>query len=426
MRSYPRLIAVIGLLGAFALLGPAPANGSIAQPAVVSPNPASYTPNVKDDNVGHSAVYALAQSGNTLYAGGRFQRVTDASGTTSYTRFNIMGFDASNGTMTAFAPNVNGDVWAIEPGGTSLFIGGTFTSVNGVARRGIAKIDATTGLVDPAFNANLPSGRVTQIRLVNGRLIIGGTFPKKLMALDPLNGADTGYINLSIQGSVAGSLAGPTEIYRFTVDPAGTRLVGIGNFTTVAGQARSRAFMADLGSTSATLDPWYYQPLQNMCSGGHAPDYLRDVDFSPDGTYFVMVSTGYIPLSGGLGRDICDAAARFETNLATPYRPTWINYTGGDTIHSTAVTGSAVYVNGHNRWLDNPGGHNDAGPGAVSRPGIGAIDPVTGKALSWSPTKTRNVGGKDLLATAAGLWVGSDGQNFHYQYHDNIAFCPLP
>ncbi len=424
MRQVSRLFSAMAALAVGAFLTPVPAGASIALPGVVSPDPANFTPNVKDEGVSHSAVFALAESGGILYAGGRFQTVTDAVGTTSYLRENLMGFSATDGTMTSFAPDVNGQVWAIEPSGTSLYIGGTFTTVNGVPRQGVAKIDAATGALDPTFNASLPSGNVTQIRLVNGKLIVGGTFPKKLAALDPTTGADTGYIDLSIQGSVA-SNAGPTGLYRFTVDPAGTHLVAVGNFTTVAGQKRSRAFMADLGTTSVTLDPWYYQPLSNMCASSRRPAYLRDVDFSPDGSYFVMVSTGYVPKKGGIGRDVCDAAARFETNIAAPQVPTWLNYTGGDTLLSVAVTGSAVYVQGHQRWLDNPDGRDSAGPGAVSRPGIGAIDPVTGKALSWNPTKTRAVGGKDLLTTAAGLWVGSDGQRFRGEYRDNIAFCPL-
>ena len=41
------------------------------------------------------------------------------------------------------------------------------------------------------------------------------------------------------------------------------------------------------------------------------------------------------------------------------------------------------------RWL--PQGSNVPGPGAVSRPGIGAIHPSTGLALSWNPTKERGV-----------------------------------
>ncbi len=129
--------------------------------------------------------------------------------------------------------------------------------------------------------------------------------------------------------------------------------------------------------------------------------------------------------AGGLGTDICDAAARFETNVQQPAKPTWINYTGGDTLHSVAVTGAAVYVQGHQRWLDNPEGRNSAGPGAVPREGIGAIDPKLGTALPWNPGKTRGVGGRDLLVTQAGLWVGSDGEWFNGERRARIAFCPL-
>ena len=85
-----------------------------------------------------------------------------------------------------------------------------------------------------------------------------------------------------------------------------------------------------------------------------------------------------------------------------------------------------MYVQGHFRWLDNPKGHEMPGPGSVARSGIGAINPVSGKALSWNPGKTRAVGGKDLLATPAGLWVGSDGARFAGERRDNIAFLPLP
>jgi hypothetical protein len=360
-----------------------------------------------------------------MYAGGQFRTVQNATRTTNYTRYNLMAFDEVTGAMRGFAPNVNGTVRALEANGTSLYVGGSFTSVSGVTRRALVKLNASTGAVDQNFNAAIPSGQVSEIRLVNGRLLVSGTFPKRLVALDPATGRDTGYINVPISGSVA-SNAGATEVYKFAVNPTGTRLVGLGNFTSVAGQPRSRAFMLNLEASSTSLNPWYYQPLTRMCKAASIPDYLRDVDFAPDGSYFVFASTGYIPSSRDrIGLDLCDAAARFETNVANPQVPTWINYTGGDTLHSVAATGAAVYVQGHQRWLDNPYGVDSAGAGAVSRPGIGAINPVTGKALPWNPTKSRDVGGKDFLVSSRGLWVASDGTRFAGEYRHGIAFCPI-
>lgn len=406
---------------------PTVASASIALGVVVSANPANFTPNVAS-----GAVHKLLQVRGTMYAGGTFSSVSTPAGVSpggTFARSNIVAFNATTGVVsTSFAPSVNGEVWAMASDGASLWIGGTFTSVNGVARRAVAKLNLnpTTGAatLDTAFNMNLASGKVTELALVNGRLIAGGTFTGKLRAVNPATGANTGYLNLSISGTVADN-AGPVEVYRFAVNPAGTRLVAVGNFTSVLGQTRYRAFMLTLGAT-ASVNAWYYPPLQNLCRAGSLPDYMRDVDFSPDGSWFAFVSTGFIPQAGGVGRDLCDAAARFETNVPNPARPTWINYTGGDTLHSVAATDVAVYVQGHQRWLNNPQGSNSAGPGAVSRPGIGAISPTSGLALSWNPTKDRGVGGKDLYVTSQGLWVGSDTNRIGGETRRRIALMPRP
>ena len=120
--------------------------------------------------------------------------------------------------------------------------------------------------------------------------------------------------------------------------------------------------------------------------------YLRGVDFSPAGDYFVVVSTG----RASSPTRLCDTAARFETAGTGRRTPTWVNHTGGDSLYAVSVTGSAVYVGGHQRWMNNPHGNETAGPGAVARPGIGAIDPRTGKALAWNPTRTRGMGVRAL------------------------------
>ena len=56
---------------------------------------------------------------------------------------------------------------------------------------GSSKVDATTGVVDQTFNAKVKSGRVLRADMVNGRLIVGGSFSKKLMALNPTGQALT-------------------------------------------------------------------------------------------------------------------------------------------------------------------------------------------------------------------------------------------
>jgi hypothetical protein len=197
--------------------------------------------------------------------------------------------------------------------------------------------------------------------------------------------------------------------------------VATGNFATVNGQGRRRAFMLNLGST-ATLSTWHAPRFDVNCAASKWLISARDVDFSPDGTYFVIVATGGPTGTNG----VCDAAARFETaNVSSTAAPTWINWTGGDSLWSVSVTGAAVYVGGHQRWLDNPLGSDSAGPGAVERPGIGAIDPVTGMALAWNPTKSRNNGTTVLFATSRGLWVGSDGERFGHEDHAGIGFAPL-
>jgi hypothetical protein len=149
------------------------------------------------------------------------------------------------------------------------------------------------------------------------------------------------------------------------------------------------------------------------------------MDFAPDGSYFVVVTTG----SYGGTSQLCDSAARWETNkTGAGQAPTWVNYTGGDTLLSVAVTGAAVYVGGHQRWQNNPQGRDFAGPGAVSREGLAALNPSsTGKglALSWNPTRTRGHGVEALVATPTGLWVGSDTDQLGKEYHGRIGFFPL-
>jgi hypothetical protein len=419
-----KLIAIgsVALL-AMAFSGTAGAS-SIVQTPVVSTDPANFTPRV----TAGTAVYKMLQVGGTMFAGGDFTQVQNSARTSTFPRNDLFSFDAATGAVNSLSVTFDaGLVWGLASDGTSLWVGGTFHTVNGVARRGLVKLDPTTGAVDTAFNAHL-TGAVQDLQLINGRLIIGGKFAKVLEAVDPATGADTGYLNLAITGTTDTN-AGATDIYRFAVDPARTRLVAIGNFTAVNGSTRFRAFMVNLGTTSGTLSTWYYSHLNERCRAASLPAQLRDVDFSPDGVFFVIVATGFIPQAGNENTAICDATFRFETGPVNPppttVSPTWRNYTGGDTLHSVVVTNAAIYVQGHERWVSSTSASGCFGS-CVSRPGIAALNPSNGAALSWNPTKDRGVGGKDLLLTSAGLWVASDTTHIGGEIHERLAFMPLP
>ena len=421
-------LVAVGLATAM-VVGTSPSWAGIYQPDVVTEVPASYTPHIKADaQQGKPVAFSAAQLGDTVYVGGRFNEAENAKRTVTYQRHNLMAFDANTGVMRDFAPDVDGDVWAIEASADAIYIGGRFKNVNGTLRPAIAKLDPVTGELDPNFQPSIKGARITDIQLANGKLIIAGTIYKKLTALNPITGKNTSYINASISGKLPLS-SGKTEVFKFSINPAGTRLVAVGNFTTVDGQNRQRAFMLNLDGSGDTLSDWYYTPLDRRCrtTTANRIAYLKDVDFSPDGSYFVFVATGWVPqTTDEIGTAVCDAAARFEVDNLAPTAPTWINYTGGDTLHAVEVTGAAVYVQGHSRWLDNPYGNDFAGPGAVVRWGGGAIDPVTGMANDWDPIMKHATGGYEFLSTEAGLWTISEGKRFAGKYHRGIVFTPLP
>ena len=419
-RAARRGLAALATALAVALLVAGPVGASIAHPRVVQTTPASWTPRVVLGTSGQT-VYAFAQVGTTMYAGGKFTQIRNSTQTQTLSRSNFVAFNATNGTILPLTLDANNAVQVIvaSPDGRALYIGGNFSSIGGVNIRGMVRFDLARQAIDTAFNPGL-DGQVSDASFVGSRLIIGGTFTRQLRSINPLTGADTGYINLGITGRADPNDV--TKVRRFAVDPSGRNLVALGNFTSVSGQFRRQAFRVDLTTTPrATLSPWHAPRFDGPCSD-NIPHWSRGVDFSPDGSYFVIVTSG-----GSRGTDgLCDATARFETaNTSSQAQPTWINWTGGDSLYSVAATGAAVYVGGHQRWLDNTFGRGFAGPGAVSRPGIGAIDPNTGRALSWNPTKDRNHGTEKIFATPAGIWVGSDGTYYNGFNRPGIAFAPL-
>lgn len=427
--SHGRLGAGIAaaLTGLLVLLAGSPAGAVNAQHAtVVSADPANWTPHALD-----GTVHAIVQAGNRVYMGGSFTQVRNSDSSTVISQPRLVAFNATTGQIDmGFRPTVPSTVRTLEASadGLSIYVGGSFSTVNGATRHRLARLDAATGANWPGFTPPNLSATVNDVALVGGRLIVGGAFRtvngvtrRGLTAVNATTGAADSSIDIGLDGprTTSSGATAPVKVEAMDVNPAGTRLVIIGNFSTVAGQARHQIAVINIADNPATLSPWVTTRFQPQCAKG-MPTYMRGVDIAADGTWFAVVTTGFT-YSGRL----CDSASRWDlTTEVANKQPVWVNFTGGDTLLSVAVTGAAVYVGGHQRWLDarDSFGQN----GGVSRPGIGAINPTSGRALAWNPTKQRGVGTGEIYATPTGLWIGSDTSRVAGEYHGKIAYFPLP
>jgi len=413
-----RLIAAT-VIALAALVGIVPAEADIAHPAVVSTNPVDWTPHVLD-----GTVWAVAVVGDTVVVGGDFTTVTDSAGTTRYARRNLFAYGLRDGRLRAWAPRVDAPVYALVGGAANtVYAGGFFRTVNGFAQRGLARLSLTTGARIASFRASVNWGDVRALARYGDRLYAGGTFSSvngvPRTALARLSAA-TGAVDTGFNARLAAPGLSRTRVEDFALSPDGRRLAVGGAILSVGGLARVQLALLDVSGTAARVANWYTDAYRPHCMAGFET-YIRGIDFSPTGAYFVVTTTG----RASSPTLLCDSAARFEVAGTGRHNPTWVNRTGGDSLYAVAVTGTAVYVGGHQRWMNNPYGRENAGPGAVARPGIAAIDPRTGRALAWNPTKSRGIGTRALVATGTGLIVGSDTTQLGREYHARLGMFPL-
>jgi hypothetical protein len=111
-------------------------------------------------------------NGNSIYLGGLF------SGSLSTFRTNLAAIDLAANQVTSWSPRlVSGSttpVATLAVGNGQLFVGGTFTNINGTTITNLASIDLDTGALNPWFPN--PVGFVTSLATWNNRLFVGGSF----------------------------------------------------------------------------------------------------------------------------------------------------------------------------------------------------------------------------------------------------------
>jgi hypothetical protein len=388
-----------------------------AQPAAAVQPPQSTLPSANPiDNtprVTNGQVKAIVRAGDRVYVGGSFTTVQNGGGGTNQTRNRLFSYRHSTGQLDAWNPNMAGNVeaLALSPDGQWLYVGGFFTSAGGSSAPRVERYNTSTGARDGSFNPNV-NGGVTDIQLRGNVLYVGGNFTAvngtargRLAAINATTGA-TLALNTPLGDPWTDGTA--PNVKKLDVTPAGDRLVAVGNFRNVAGLDRPQLVVVDLDRAGggAVATDFRTGAFGVRCASAF-DTYMRDVEFSPDGSWFGVNTTG----AWNGTSTYCDTTTRFETrSTGDDVRPTWADYTGGDTLYGIAITDAAVYVGGHQRWQNNstPPGGDQAGPGAVGRSGIAALDPLTGVPLSWNPGKERGVGTFELTTTSDALLIGHD------------------
>jgi hypothetical protein len=404
------------------------AAGGLPDRVVVSENPADWTPQVLDGRIN-----AITRVGDRVVVGGSFSKVRQAGGSAVLTRKNLFAFDAHTGAIDqSFNPAPGGgavNALVAAPSGDAVFVGGQFTGIAGTAQAALAKLDVASGRLSagfrPAVRSEVDSLAVNGSRLfLSGEVTtVNGTPRWGLAAVD----VDRGTLEPGVAIKFSDPRTGVLTVYRIAIRPDGSRLVAAGSFRKADGQVRPQLAVIDLAGGQARLADWQTNAFADPCSTAatFGPTYMRGVDISADGSFFVVVTTG------GRARALCDSVARFELGgTGHDIKPTWVDTSGGDSFIGLAVTDAAVYVGGHPRWMNNPynnGTGKDAQPGigSVPRTGIAALDPVNGLPLSWNPGRNpRGIGVFAFLATPEGLWIGSDTDYVDGEYHPKLAFFP--
>src|SRR5262245_50405592 len=130
-------------------------------------------------------VNTLALSGGKLYVGGQFSSIEGV------TRNNIAAIDVITTIVTSWDPNANGAVNAITVSGNTVYVGGAFTTIGELARNRIAGLDATINTNNAtAFNPNCDN--TVSALAVSGSVVyaggsfsnVGGQARSRLVALD--------------------------------------------------------------------------------------------------------------------------------------------------------------------------------------------------------------------------------------------------
>lgn len=269
--------------------------------------PTGWYPRLSTDGGPQAAVNAIAVSGSTVYIGGDFTHVDGKA------RTKVAAVDAGTGKVTSWAPQITSDqVLAIALAGQNVYFGG-FDVASSYDTAGKLRWNSPPGGISASVNAIAVAGNT--VYLGGSFDVIGGANRHALVAVDARNGATTSW-NPHVSES-----DGDEEVSALAL--SGSTLFVGGSFDSAGGAKRK--LLASFDTSSGKLNTW--APRQSV---------MIDV--------FALAATPNAVYAGGDG-----GAVAFDpkTGATLPWHPA---VSSGGTffsepyVHALAVAGSTVYV----------------------------------------------------------------------------------
>lgn len=279
----------------------------------------------------NGTVWALASAQGKVFAGGTFSQVrapgTAAGDASSLNRSSVVVLDAATGAPTSCTVNVTlgtstPTVRALtaSPDGSTIYLGGSFSQVNGSFRSNVAAVNAATCAVLP-YNPGANSF-VHAIATTGSKVYLGGTFTT-------FGGQSrTRLAATSATGSLlAWAPTAEDSILALGVDPHNGNVVLGGRMDLVNGQDSHDLAVVD-GTTGTTNvknypQPYFpYAPGQGQRQGNTAIKAIATDD------------TGFYIGAEGTGGGLFDGRAAFDWGTYTErWRNTCLGATQAMAVH---------------------------------------------------------------------------------------------
>lgn len=330
-------------------------------------------------------VSVIVPLGDRVLVGGSFTAVTDTGGT-SYRAANIAVFSPSTGrfiTGAGWQGSTDGSVnaAAVSSDGSTIYVGGTFGTVDGAPRTRLAALHATDGTLLPwAPGVN---DTVDNLATAGSSVYAVGRFTAVTTGASTVNRPYVAKLDGLTGEVLTGFAPAPNDRVRaVAISVDGSHIFLGGPFTSVSGKPRTNKVASVFAATGA-VDPAFAMGANNYYSGKAV--YAEVFDLA--------VSAGaLLQAVGGAG------GACTNVNAGTGAL-VWSKHSNGN-MQNVRVLGDTAYCGGHY------GG--TAAFDGQTRYKLAGVTLATGTVTAFAPNINSALGVWALGADAADLYVGGD------------------